>query len=55
MTGCPECDWDGEVAETHTRTVQSYTHVVVIDSEIFRGKTCTKRVTDKESLLSFIL
>lgn len=40
--GCPCCDWDGQIAETHDRTREYFTHVIVKRGEVFRGKTCNR-------------
>lgn len=50
-TGCPCCDWSGEVARTHDYTHRYYTHVIIRDGEIFQGKTCSQRTKPKRSLL----
>lgn len=43
LSGCPSCDWGGEVAVTHDRTHRYYTHVIVKDGEVFKGRTCSER------------
>jgi hypothetical protein len=42
-SGCPVCDWPGEVAQTYDRTHTYHTHVIIRDGEIFSGLTCSKR------------
>lgn len=49
--GCEVCDWDGEVAVTHDYTHEYYTHVIVKDGEVFKGKTCSKRTRKKKPTL----
>lgn len=46
--GCPVCDWEGEIAQTHDRSHRYYTHVVVEDGELFRGRTCSERTRPKK-------
>lgn len=48
--GCPVCDWEGEIARTHDYTHEYYTHVVIKDGEMFKGKTCSMRTKPKQSL-----
>jgi len=47
-SGCPSCDWDGEVAVTHDRTHRYYTHVIVEDGEMFKGRTCSERIRPRK-------
>jgi hypothetical protein len=46
--GCPVCDWRGEVAQTHDRTHNYYTHIIVRGNEIFRGDTCSERTQPRD-------
>lgn len=41
--GCPVCSWDGEIAYTNNYKYQMYTHVVVRNGHLHRGKTCRVR------------
>lgn len=49
--GCPVCNWSGEVAHTHDYTHQYYTHVIVNNGEVFKGKTCSERTRPKRGLI----
>lgn len=49
--GCPVCDWDGEVARQHDRSHRYYTHVIVKDGELFKGRTCSERTRPKKQSL----
>jgi hypothetical protein len=46
--GCPVCDWDGEVAQTHDYDHRYYTHVIIKNGEMFRGKTCSERTQPRK-------
>lgn len=46
--GCPVCDWEGDVATTHDSTHVYYTHTIVENGELFRGKTCSMRTKPKK-------
>jgi len=46
--GCGVCEWNGGVTVTHDRTHEYYTHVTVIEGEIFKGRTCSRRTTPQE-------
>lgn len=48
-SGCPSCDWGGEVVVTHDRTHRYYTHVIVEDGELFKGRMCSERTRSKKS------
>jgi hypothetical protein len=48
LDGCPVCDWDGQVAETHDHNHRYYTHVVVKDGELLKGRTCSERTRPKK-------
>jgi hypothetical protein len=47
-SGCPVCPWDGEIAVTHDRTHEYYTHVIVEGGEVFTGKACSMRTKPKQ-------
>ncbi len=54
--GCPVCEWDGRVAETHDADHRYYTHVIIKDGEYFEGRTCSERTRPrKPSLLERLL
>jgi len=46
--GCPVCGWPGQVAQTHDRTHNYYTHIIVRRNEIFRGDTCGERTPPRD-------
>jgi hypothetical protein len=48
QSGCPNCDWGGEVAVTHDHTHRYYTHVIVEHGEVFKGRTCSQRTRPKK-------
>jgi hypothetical protein len=39
--GCPLCEWEGRVAESHSRAHLHYQHIIVKDGDVFHGPTCT--------------
>ena len=45
--GCPECDWNGEVAVTHDYTHEYFTHVIVRNGELFFGNKCSRRTRER--------
>jgi len=45
--GCPQCDWDGEVAVTHDYDHVYYTHVIVRNRELFVGNKCSRRTKER--------
>jgi len=45
--GCPICDWSGEVAITSDRSHEYYTHVVLMEGEMLRGRTCSMRTRER--------
>jgi len=52
--GCPVCDWDGKVAATHDYDHEYYTHLIIEDGEMFRGKTCSRRTRPRRGALAKI-
>jgi hypothetical protein len=49
--GCRVCEWDGEVAETHDRSHRYYTHVIVKNGEVLKGRTCSERTRPRAPTL----
>lgn len=53
--GCGVCEWEGDVAVTNDSSHVYYTHVIVRDGEMFKGKTCSRRTKPKSGgPLSFV-
>lgn len=47
--GCDVCDWEGPVARSHDYRHRYYTHTVMVDGSVFRGKTCSMRTKPKRT------
>lgn len=40
--GCPLCEWNGDIAETHDRTTMYYTHVEIRDGTLVDLGQCSE-------------